>query len=361
MTLTRRERVQRFLQSASTLCNPGYSEFDEVRAELTHTTGLSRQNVDWAFDCAFEVHPSMWDLEALCRRTPECERAHVLLSANVFVGALRAIAIAIAAAPEVHVRPSRREPQMVQWLAQVAPGDFEIENELRPMPGDHVWAYGSDPTMRELRKELPAGTTIHEHGHGYGIVVLFESDLRFAPSLGTIAEAIAADTAPFDQRGCLSPRIVLIEAGHSSAQEFSIALAAALAERERVIPFGFLSEDERADIVRYRDALIVAGAVLRAGSGFVTFESEKLPWLLPPAGRILHVKAAANAILEARAKSPELTTIGVFRPESENTLSLSRAFPSARIAAIGSMQRPMLDGPVDLRCSTSVPSLQFGT
>jgi len=343
------ERVKRFLRAAATLCNRDYPQYQEVRDTLSRATGLSPENVEWAFENAFEVHPASWDLEALCRRTPECGRAHVILSANVFVGALRAIAIAIAAAPEVHVRASRREPQMLEWLARVAPGQFELAGELTPSAGDHVWAYGSDETLRELRTKLAANTVVHGHGHGYGIVVLVEDELRRATSLRAIADAIASDTTAFDQRGCLSPRIVLVQAELPMARELAQALAAALATRENVIPRGQLSDDERAEIVRFRDTLCVAGEVFPAGCGCVSFELQPLAWFLPPVGRVLHVKPTGNAIEAARAESAQLTTIGVADPTSDYAARVRRAFPGARLAAIGHMQRPRLDGPVDLR------------
>ena len=343
------QRVEEFLRSARVLADHTHPLFLEAVNRLPTLTGLSTENVKWALANALEVRPDTWDLELLLQRVPECGRVHVLLSANVFVGALRAIALGIAASSEVHVRPSRREPHMVQLLAKAAPGKFAIDEELRVAPGDHVWAYGSDETLRQLRKSLPAAAVLHENGHGFGVVVLAEREVHDAAAREHIARSIAVDTAAFDQRGCLSPRVVMIEGGPSLVREFSNSLAVALAEREHTIPRGPLTEDERADIARFRDTLCIAGMVLDAGSGLVSFEHENLPWFLPPAGRVLHVKSVRDVVEGLREVAVQLTTIGVTSLQSAIVVRLKRDLPQVRFAELGHMQQPMLDGPVDLR------------
>jgi hypothetical protein len=349
VTLARIERVERFLRSARALCDAAHPLYDAARAQLPAVTGLSAQNVAWALDNALELRETDWDLERLCERTPECARAHVLLSANVFVAALRAIAIAVAAAPEVHVRPSRREPLMVELLAQSAPGQFCIEEELRPIPGDHVWAYGSDETLARLKQALPADIVLHGHGNGYGVVVVWDDEVRSDRALERLAYDVVTDLVPFDQRGCLSPRVVLVQQEPSAARGLWRLLATAMIERGRQIPAGMLSHEERSDIVRYRDTLCVAGAVLSAGSGLVSLEIEELPWILPPTGRVLHVRPTMNAIEDLAPHATMITTIGVASRTSERAIAIEHAFPSARVAEIGRMQCPKLDGPVDLR------------
>ncbi len=345
----RLERLERFLRSAATLCEPSHRLYHAAREQLRASTGLSNENVAWALDNALELDPADWDLQRLCERTPQCQRAHVLLSANVFVAALRAIAIAVAAAPEVHIRPSRREPLMVELLARAAPGQFKIVERLQPWPGDHVWAYGSDETLAQLRQTLAETVVVHEHGSGYGVIVVRDSELRNQHDRESIARAIIDDTVPFDQRGCLSPRVVVVERDRLLARALWQSLAVAMTERERQIPIGMLSDDERAEILRYRDTLCVAGEVLNAGNGLVSFEAQSLPWILPPIGRILHVRTSEDAIEDLKPEAAKLTTIGLGSMATERVRVLQRAFPHVRIAELGRMQRPRLDGPVDLR------------
>lgn len=353
MTATRLDRVKHFLQSARVIREHSHPLFLEAIQALPAVTGLSRPNVQWALDNAFEVDPETWDLDLLLRRVPECRCAHVLLSSNVFVGALRAIALGLAASAEVHVRPSRREPQMLELLAKAAPGQFDIVSELRILPGDHVWAYGRDETMAELRRRLPAGAVLHAHGDGFGIAALAAHEISQTEERERVARAIAVDTVAFDQRGCLSPRVVIIEGSPTVVGEFSRALAMALEEREHSIPRGAFSHDELADLARYRDTLWMAGTVLGAGSGLVTFEHESLPWTLPPAGRALHVKSCTNAVACLQPMAAKITNVGVGDIESEFADRIRSVVPQARIVELGMMQRPKLDGPADLRTPLS--------
>ena len=349
MTRQRLARVERFLGSARVLCQPGHPLFRKARAELPGATGLSPENVVWALENALEVQPSAWDLDLLCSRTPECRRALVLLSANVFVASLRAIAIAIAAAPQVHVRASRREPLMVELLAQAAPGQFHVVDELQANPGDHYWGYGSDESLRQIRQSLGHNVAFHAHGSGYGIVVIFDTEIGDGQTTQEIARALVEDVVPFDQRGCLSPRVVLVEGNPKAARLLQRTVADEMKKRETQIPMGNTSREERAEIARYRDTLCMAGEVLNAGTGLVSLESQCLPWILPPVGRILHFRPTQDAIEDALPHAAKVTTIGVSSTEASMASRLQTAFPNVRIAKLGQMQRPKLDGPVDLR------------
>ncbi len=342
-------RVRRLLDAARALRDPAHPLGREARRTLPSATGLSSENVDWALHNALEVDAREADLAWLCARTPTCGRSHVLLSANVFVAALRAIAIGIASAPSVCVRPSRRESQMVQLLCRAAVGQFQCVEALEPGPGDHCWAYGTDATMAELSRAWPRGVTLHAHGHGYGVVVFESSDLRNAVEIESLADALALDAAAFDQRGCLSPRVILVEKSFEGAQLLSRALAAAMIRREARVPIGILTHEERADIGRHHDTLCMVGEALKAGSGLVTLETEPLPWLLPPTGRVLHIRTIPDAIEDLEPRATELTTIAVSTANATIGSRLARAFPSARLSLVGQMQVPALDGPVDLR------------
>jgi hypothetical protein len=134
-----------------------------------------------------------------------------------------------------------------------------------------------------------------------GIAVITES-----ADLDAAAEALADDVIAFDQRGCLSPRIAFVAA--SSAFAFGEKLHAALTAREQRIPRGELSSSERADAQRYADTLRFAGT-LYEGS---------------------------------------IVAIGLDDP---NHSIVPRLPQHARTSALGRMQRPRLDGPVDRRSS----------
>jgi hypothetical protein len=355
MSGLRLERVRRLLDCARALTDAGSELRKQALLSLPRVTGLSEQNVVWALDHALEINAADDDLARLCASTPVAPRAHVLLSANVFVAALRAIAIGLACAPSVFVKPSRREPEMVRLLAQAAPGQFEVVEALDPTAGDHVWAYGSDETMAQLPRAWPEGVTLHAHGSGFGVVALDASDLGTIGTIDELARELAVDVAAFDQRGCLSPRVVVVHENTRGTELLWRALALAMAERERAIPLGTLTTQERAQVRRFRDTLCMVGRVLPAGSGLVSLETQPLPsWILPPIGRVLHVRTATDAIAELRAQSSAITTIGVSGSNGGWAARLHQELPTARIAAVGSLQCPALDGPVDLRALASL-------
>src|SRR5205823_3120608 len=84
-----------------------------------------------------------------------------------------------------------------------------------------------------------------------------------AASVADAARALADDVVPFDQRGCLSPRVALVEGDDARAEEFARALHAALSTIEREIPLGTLDDDERAAAARYAQMMPFAGALLQ--------------------------------------------------------------------------------------------------
>ena len=72
-------------------------------------TGLSAQGVELGFE-SLECDAGEADVRSLVARAGHATQVHVILSANVFVAPLRALAIARAAAERVTVRPSRGIP-----------------------------------------------------------------------------------------------------------------------------------------------------------------------------------------------------------------------------------------------------------
>lgn len=342
----RLERVRRALQAAACLVDPRHPLGIRARALLPAATGLSPQNVELCLRECLEVAPSDAELRALCQSTPVVPAAHVLLSANVFVGAHRAIAIALAASERVSVRPSRREPQMTELLRE-AGAPIRIVEELRPAAGDHVWAYGSDETLRRVRAELPSAVTLHAHGSGFGVAVVGASS---PAELEAAAAALAQDVVPFDQRGCLSPRVALVLGNLETARQFARALAAQLARLQEQVPRGELSADERAAERRYRDLATYGGELFTAAGYAVSLREETPgePLLVPPVGRNVHVVSAADVGALLDAMRDAVTALGVSGAEALRH-ELAVAMPSARVSALGRMQRPPLDGPVDRR------------
>lgn len=343
------QRLSRLLHAAQQVRQPG-AFGGEARTRLVASSGLSAAGVALALERSLECEPSSDELEALAQSVVPAPRVHVLLSAGVFVAAHRAIALALCASPHVSVRASRRDPAMLAILAEAAPGLFDVTQQLDPVPGDHVFAFGAADTLQELRGALPRGVILHAHGPGAGVVVVHSSQLESDAQRDELAQQLALDSALFEQRGCLSPRLVLVSGDPEAAPSWAAALARQLAELESTLPPGRLTEAERADITRYRSNLAYAGQLFRAGRGFVGLAPSAAPLELAPVGRNLHVVVVEDPAAALRAISAHVTTYAAAGPSSL-LQALAAALPLARVARFGRMQSPPLDGPVDRRTS----------
>jgi acyl-CoA reductase-like NAD-dependent aldehyde dehydrogenase len=314
-------RVERLLQAARAVAG----NRARLAGEIMHATGLSREGVELAFTRHLELYPTREELAALEKAAGRAPRVHVILSANVFTAPLRALALAYAASPVVTVRPSRRDPVMARELVSelgdpsvtLVTGDAIEEGEI------HV--YGRDETIAEVRAR--ARVAVKGHGTGMGIVVLSpRADLEEA------AAAIADDVIPFDQRGCLSPRLVFVE---GDAPRLAELLHRAL-EAARV-PRGALTEDERIEARRWLDSATMAGEVHQGKDHLVAVGGS----LVPPPGR--HVQVVPFERLDLQEIARFVVAVGTDDPDR---YALP---PHARISPPGMMQRPPLDGPVDRR------------
>lgn len=335
-------RVRTLVEGARRLADPRDDLGRKARGELLATTGLSSQGVELALAECLETEPSGAELETLLAAVKRAPAAHVLLSANVFVAAHRAVAVALAASSRVQVRPSRREPAFARLLAEAAPGLFELVAELAPEPGDAVFAYGSDETLEAVRASLPSGVVFHAHGAGIGVAVVDSSHAS-----EEAARALARDVVPFEQRGCLSPRSLVFVGSDDAAGSFAGLVARELAALAAVVPVGTLDPDEAADGTSFRDAAIYAGAAFAAGPGWVRVGARDA-FTAAPVGRNLVVVPSDDP---ARLLAPRAHAIAALGLATGAALAerLAAALPFARRSGFGRMQRPPFDGPVDRR------------
>lgn len=341
-----RARVTALLGAARRLADPADELGRSARLALVTTTGLSPEGVEWGLRECLELSPSESELSALLASVRPAPAAHVLLPANVFVAAHRAIALALAQSAVVRVRSSRREPHFARLLAAAVPGTFELLDELAPRPGDSVWAYGSDHTLNAVWQSLPAGAVLHAGGPGYGVAVLeaAHADLD-------AARALARDIVAFDQRGCLSPRVACFVGGLGRAQTFAETLAAELLQLGQDVPLGAPSRDEAAEATRFRDTLSYAGRLFPAGSGSVAVMDDRL--VLAPAGRHLALMVTRDPLARLSPVASEVTALGLATTPAL-AQALRRALPKARVSALGRMQSPAFDGPADQRTESRI-------
>jgi hypothetical protein len=234
-----------------------------------------------------------------------------------------------------------------QLLWEASGGAFRIVAELAPAPDDHVWAYGRDESLEAVRNEMPTGVLFHGYASGFGIAAV-ASDCGEATA--DIAAAIVSDVVPFDQRGCLSPRIVLARGSKVWARDLCQELVRALSAANHDVPLGTLSQDEAAELTRYRDTMTFAGDSLHAGKSVIGFD-DRGNVLLPPVGRNLHVACVDDFASALQSVTGHVTSVGA--PLTLHT-EFERIVPNARLARLGEQQRPPLDGPVDRRPAAEV-------
>lgn len=352
------ERVDAVLDVARSIADPAHALGREAREALVRSSGLSAEGVELALSRHLETHASPRDLEGLLAWAGDAPRCHVVLSANVCTAAVRAIAIAAAAAPTVFVRPSRREPGLAFLLARelssrgpfaAAGGSIEVVREIEPAEGDHVWAYGRDATLVDIARSLPIGVRFVRHGAGFGVAYVGR-----AADLDEAAHALACDIVPFDQAGCLSPRVAIVGGEPGRGEAFARDASMALGELGTRIPRGRIGPDVQIAVARLAETFRAVGCAWQGLGHTVTFDPSPTSFTLPPAGRALHVVSAADpgAIGAWLAPAAALvTSIGHDEGSAQDdTLrQICSGSPGARSALLGEMQRPPLDGPVDRR------------
>lgn len=313
----------------------------ELAPSLAEATGLSIEGVEHALLHHLEREASDEELERLGGHAGSTSVVAVVLSANVFVGALRAIAMARAAAPRVIVRPSRREPVFARALVEAIADPSIVLDEsfdVGTLEQGEIHVYGRDETIAEVRAKARPGVRVRGHGSGMGVAWIDGDD----------AGGLALDVVAFDQRGCLSPRIALVRGDLGAAEAFAHSLHAALEQLQEQIPRGDVPSEDRAAIARYSSTMTYAGS-LRVGAAHVVGVAPLgAPLVLAPTYRTVHVAPCSSAE-EARAMLAPLekgiVTVGAATLEAARVVAPRHA----RLSLLGRMQRPPLDGPVDLR------------
>src|SRR6478609_5839304 len=174
MTDDRVERILALRRAAQALADPLAAHSPSARAQLVHETGLSAQGVAYALEHCLQHHVSRATLSGLVKVQPLLSRSHVLLSANVFTAAFRAIVLGLAQSPQTQVRASRRSSAFPRLLWEMSGGAFELVDELAPQPGEALWAYGTAETLASVRAQLPPDVQFHAHGPGMGACVFRE-------------------------------------------------------------------------------------------------------------------------------------------------------------------------------------------
>ncbi len=343
-------RVRRLVEAARRIKDAGDELGQRARRRLTETTGLSAEGIELGLTMSLETEPTQEELARLCSSLPRSSATWVVLSANVFVAAHRAIACALATSANVFVRPSRRDPVLAELLHEAAPDLFRLTADLEPRVGEHVHAYGSDETMALLESRFADGIVLFAHGSGLGAGLVFESGAE-----EHAAEGFATDAVLFEQRGCLSPRVIVVRRG-CDTDVLVTALIEHLSEWARRVPPPQPTPDDAAESAWFRRLAHAVGELHQFDGASVLRLAEDKRLVLPPVGRNLVVVESADPVALLSTLQPSLTCVGVAGDADE--LSVVRSLlPGVRVTTPGRMQSPPFDGPVDLRVRAAAKNI----
>jgi len=204
---------------------------------------------------------------------------------------------------------------------------------------DLVIAYGQDETLDTLKKYISSHTTFICHGHAESAAILFKESAN-----RTYLEKLKYDMLSYDQRGCLSPRMVFVEKGGELSPEMCAKIFAEeiLPPLAQQLPRGGLFDGEAALILHQRNVYGFRGQVY-SGPDWTVCYAEKQPWPSHALPRFIPFMPFTH--------SEEL--IEILDPVKNHLISLGCAGQkekmdlfqknfTARISPIGEMQRQLL-------------------
>ena len=239
-------------------------------------------------------------------------------------------------------------------IAEWKGGRLDLEQALY-LEADCVTATGSDETLAEIRRHVPAPTRFLAYGHrvSFGYVA---HEVLSSHGAKKIAVRAAADVVAWDQQGCLSPHLFYVEAGGAVPPElFAEMLAAELAKCEASAPRGEITVTEAAAIASRRALYEVRAAALpdtrqwqSQGSTAWTVVYEADPrFQFSCLNRFIYVKAVANLTEAVQAAEPvrgQVSTVGLAATGEKAELIATEwaRWGATRICAIGQMQNPPL-------------------
>lgn len=328
----------------------GRAIIDAIAKESNHSEPIVRIAIQDAFDGLtgeLGAERLQQQQEVLLRRV--ASPAHLVfvnLAANVFTACLRPALIASLLGTRVLLRASSRAQTFPAKLAeafgpavQVVRFDHEDHASFSQAAkaADVVELFGSDDTLDAIVKTLT--TPVIRRGTGIGVV-----SWNVAPADAQLA-ALARDVIAYDQRGCLSPRVVIV---HESLdlEEAARALTESIDSLNAEFPRAQLDEHNKAEASRWLATGDAVGKVVRGQScAMVLDESGALS--LGPTERHLLFQRALD-----RALRPWVKVVGSFEPSDERASVTSNVRSDitnaqARWCAAGQMQRPDLFAPAD--------------
>lgn len=324
---------------------------------LAASSGLSPEMVAWGVRTTFEqIDERSLHAAAALDVGPSPNVTTVVLAGNVFLAAFeplvllllrRSLALAKTSSkddafPHLFLEAIREEePRLAAAVEVVQFAHDRLDLEaLAVEAAEAVVVVGSDETIDSIRKRVATDKTFVGKGHGFGVVWIPEGVTVSADDI----RAIATDVAAYDQRGCLSPQLILVEGdqGLEVARRLGeVGLPQVHAER----PLGRLSGGDRAKQMQWRGVARSLGELFESEAGSVSYEDGGAFRMSPGFRNIQVLPSASRTETWSRMRKfgRHLKVVGVVgvaeRRELIAALS-SQGEESVRVCAAGEMQRP---------------------
>lgn len=319
---------------------------------------------EWGLDAA----TSVFDRASVSGISRDIDgvRVAVSLAESVATAPLRSMALPfLRGARSVLARaPSAQRAVARLWAELLIESDLDcVCDDVRDAPQwldetmrrgvDLVIAFGSDERVERVRSQVSAaGGSFEGYGHGAGVAWI---DARASDE--SLVQT-AWDFCAYDGVGCLSPELLWVSGDSAEVLATAERLASAMARWSTTHPRGARSPEERVFERNWRSSTAAAVEWFSRGEwGSVAVVDDRAASLVRPMGaRNVLLRAAGDGDTTAldwlRANARWLTTVGVddaTRARVELVRSEQSTVFFARIAALGAMQRPPLDGEADPR------------
>ena len=213
-----------------------------------------------------------------------------------------------------------------------------------------VVASGSDSAIAAIAGRV-SGRFIG-HGHKVSFAVIGIECLNNGAAAHDLALRLAYDVALWDQQGCLSPQLCYIESGGVvTPEQFGALLADALDHFARKLPARTLSLDEKAAVLRFRQATewcttrtLLASNESTDWTISIEPDAEFLPSCLNRCIRlkVIHSVTDLSAAIVPHRQHLEAAGMAVGAQRSAAITDLLAATGVHRICPLGTMQTPTL-------------------
>jgi len=354
---------------------------------IERRTGYTEPVVDYALDALFgtldaatlhaTIAGELGAVEALDDFVARAGRPDVryralakamLVSSDTTIGvAIPALAFALCAGCDVAVK-DRDDRLVAAFAASIA----EERSELRERIATAVWdgatsagaesaglgaadvvvAYGGDAALAAIRPRVRVDARFVAYGHRTSIGYVTRETLADAAALHAAAAGAARDALLYDGEGCLSAHALFVESdAPTSVASFARIVAAACDAAAIEFPAGY--DDPDGAVVAYRRAALYRAAQ-GTGAAYAGSRAPHLVVLDPPGDepppllrRTLAVYSVASpAVADAFLRRHRVPLEGVALSSfaRADVLAFASASGAARLARLGTLQRPPLGG-----------------